>query len=155
MERAEVIETLYRALHEHDGETMAGLYHPKARFSDPVFPDLRGEEVGMMWRMLCERGKDLRVEASGIAVDGDRGKAHWEAYYTFSATGRSVHNIIDASFVFDGEQIVEHRDEFSLWRWSRQALGPMGLVLGWSPIVRGKIQSQARKGLELFMKKAR
>lgn len=25
---------------------------------------------------------------------------------------------------------AEHRDRFDLWRWSRQALGPVGVVLG-------------------------
>lgn len=130
---------------------MAGLYHPDARFSDPVFTDLRGKEVGMMWRMLCERGKDLKVEHSAVKVDGDEGSAHWEAWYTFSATGRNVHNIIDARFRFDGDKIIEHHDTFSLWRWSRQALGPIGIVLGWSPVVSGKVQGQARKNLDKFI----
>jgi hypothetical protein len=102
--------------------------------------------------MLCARAKDLRVEHSRIVIDGDRGTAHWEAWYTFSPTGRKVHNVIDALFRFEGETLIEHLDVFSLWRWSRQALGPVGLVLGWSPLVRAKVQAQARQGLEAFMK---
>jgi ketosteroid isomerase-like protein len=152
MSHESTIETLYQALGERDGATMASLYHPDARFSDPAFGDLRGIEVGMMWRMLCARAKDLRVEHSRIVIDGDRGTAHWEAWYTFSPTGRKVHNVIDALFRFEGETIIEHLDVFSLWRWSRQALGPVGLVLGWSPLVRAKVQAQARQGLDVFMK---
>ncbi|MBL4688012.1 MAG: nuclear transport factor 2 family protein [Nannocystaceae bacterium] len=152
VDHADVIATLYRSLDAGDGEAMAALYHPDATFSDPVFTDLKGKEVGAMWQMLCSRSSDLRVEHSAVKVDGDRGSAHWEAYYTFSATGRSVHNIIDAEFRFEGDKIIEHRDHFSLWRWSRQALGPIGLALGWSPIVAGKVRGQASKGLALYMK---
>jgi len=153
VERIDVIETLYRSLGDQDGETMAGLYHPDARFSDPAFPDLRGAQVGMMWKMLTSRSSGLRLETSGIKVDGDHGSAHWEAYYEFSATGRSVHNIIDAQFRFDGDKIIEHNDTFSMWRWSRQALGPIGLVLGWSPLVRNKVQATAAKSLAIYTKK--
>ncbi len=152
MERADVIATLYRSMDARDGDAMAALYHPEATFSDPVFTDLKGDEVGSMWKMLCKRGKDLKVEHSAVKVDGDRGSAHWEAHYTFSATGRHVHNVIDAEFRFEGDKIIEHRDHFSLWRWSRQALGPIGLLLGWSPVVAGKVRTQAKNGLDLFMK---
>ena len=41
-----------------------------------------------MWRMLCGRATDLRVEHSEVEAEGDEGSAHWEAYYTFS-TGRA------------------------------------------------------------------
>ena len=42
-----------------------------------------------MWRMLCARGKDLRVVASRHrAPTTPAGRAHWVATYTYSATGR-------------------------------------------------------------------
>lgn len=142
-----LIDRLYTAMNAHDGEAMAACYHPDAHFSDPVFPDLRGPEVGRMWRMLCRRGKDLRVEHSRVVADATSGSAHWEAWYTFSATGRKVHNVIDASFRFSDDLIVDHRDDFDLWRWSRMALGPVGWILGWSPIVRNRVRAQAAEGL--------
>jgi hypothetical protein len=43
-----------------------------------------------------------------------------------------------AQFRFDGGLIAEHRDSFSFYTWARQALGPLGLALGWTPILRGK-----------------
>ena len=91
---AEVIRRFYAAFQRRDHAAMAACYAPDATFSDPVFPALRGPAVGAMWRMLCERGTDLRIEASGIEADSARGSARWEAWYTFSATGRPVHNII-------------------------------------------------------------
>ena len=66
---------------------MAACYHPEVHFSDEVF-DLRGADAGLMWRMLCTSGRDLVIEPSGIAADERTGRAHWDARYTFGATGR-------------------------------------------------------------------
>jgi ketosteroid isomerase-like protein len=96
----ELIERFYGAFARRDHETMGACYTPDARFSDPVFPDLRGDEVRAMWRMLCERGRDLELSNSGVRAEGDRGSARWEADYTLSATGRRVQNGIDAHSAF-------------------------------------------------------
>ena len=130
---------------------MAGCYAPDATFSDAVFRDLRGDEVTAMWRMLCIRGTDLTLTHSGVTAEGDRGAAHWEADYTFSGTGRAVHNSIDAAFRFRDGLIAEHVDSFDLWKWTRQALGPVGFLLGWSPPVQGKVRTQARETLDEFI----
>lgn len=151
---AELIERFYSAFARRDPETMAACYIPDAHFSDPVFVDLRGAEVPAMWQMLCERGTDLEVTHSEVEANGDRGSAHWEARYTFSATGRHVHNVIEASFGFRDGLIVEHTDRFDLWRWCRQALGPVGVLAGWSPPVQGKVRSQADSALREFMSPA-
>jgi hypothetical protein len=83
----------------------------------------------------------------------ERGSAHWLADYTFS-TGRRVHNDVHAVFRFKDGLIAEHQDAFSFYAWSRQALGPIGLALGWSPLVRQKVQRQARVGLDEFLAQA-
>ena len=150
---AKLIDGFYRAFAARDHATMAAAYHAEARFSDPVFPDLHGARIGSMWRMLCERATDLAIEHSAVRVDGDAGSAHWEARYTFTATGRPVHNVIDASFRLRDGLIVEHTDRFDLWRWSRMALGPAGVLLGWSPLVRNKVRRQAATQLERFVQK--
>ena len=89
---AALIERFYEAFARRDHEAMASCYAPDARFSDPVFQDLNGDEVRAMWRMLCERAIDLELSHSGVRAEGDRGSAHWDADYTFTATGRRVHN---------------------------------------------------------------
>lgn len=147
---AELITRFYSAFQRRDAEGMAACYAPDVRFSDPVFPALRGKEAGDMWRMLLARGKDLRVEFSDVRVTSEGGAAHWEAWYTFTATGKPVHNIIEARFTFAGDLIVTHTDTFDLYRWSRQALGVKGLLLGWTPLVRSAIRAQAAKGLARF-----
>ena len=145
----QLLETFYQALHRRDGDAMAACYHADAEFEDEVF-DLKGSEAGDMWRMLCTRGKDLRVEFRDVKVDSNRGSAHWEAWYTFSGTGRKVHNIIDAEFEFKDGRIYRHRDRFDFWSWSKQALGPIGLLLGATPMLRNKVRDKARKSLDEF-----
>ena len=100
------------------------------------------------------RATDLVVKPSAIEADDRRGKAHWDADYTFAKTGRKVNNRIDAEFEFRDGLISRHRDEFDFWRWSRMALGAPGVFLGWTPIIRKAVRKQAAEGLEAFRRKA-
>ncbi|MDQ1304222.1 MAG: hypothetical protein QG671_49 [Actinomycetota bacterium] len=143
---SDVITRLYTAFQSLDGDAMAACYTPDATFSDPVFTDLHGSQVGNMWRMLCSSAKDFSVNFDSVTDHS----AHWVATYTFSGTGRRVVNDIQASFVLRDGLISAHRDSFGLWAWSRQALGPAGLLLGWSPIIKNKIRGQAMAGLRKY-----
>ncbi len=146
----ELIHTFYRAFQRRDAEAMAACYHAGIEFTDEVFPSLRGRRAGDMWRMLCARGKDLVIDFRDVRADESTGGAHWDARYTFSKSGRPVLNRVDASFAFRDGKIVRHVDRFDFWRWSRQALGPAGLVLGWTPIVRNAVRRQAADQLEAW-----
>lgn len=170
---AALIQRFYEAFQKRDAETMAACYHDDVVFSDPAFGELRGERARNMWRMLTARATDLGIEASEIRADDREGSARWVATYAFgkakrpvriddrsrredgSATppqrkGRSVRNEIRARFEFRDGKIVRHADTFSLWRWARQALGPTGALLGWTPMVRGRVRSEALRGLDAF-----
>ena len=148
---ADTIRTFYEAFQRRDAAAMGRCYTADVVFSDPVFTHLVGDQARGMWTMLCERGKDLRVEFTDVAADAATGRAHWEAWYTFSATGRAVHNVIEARFRFRDGLIAEHTDSFSLARWAAQALGLKGVLLGWAPPVQNAIRKQAAKGLAQFM----
>ena len=150
-DNTELIRRFYAAFGERNGDAMAALYASDARFSDPVFQDLRGKEPGAMWRMLTGRSDDLTVELLEHEASGDRGSARWLAHYTFTQTGRSVENDVRASFRFADGLIVEHRDEFDFHRWARQALGTSGLLLGWTPLLRAAVRRRARAGLDEFL----
>lgn len=149
---AQLLNTFYSAFQRRDADTMATCYHPDAEFTDEAFVGLHHAGVTSMWRMLCERGKDLTLEFNNVQADDRTGRAHWEAHYTFSASGRKVHNIIDAEFEFRDGKILRHRDRFHFHRWSKQALGLPGLLLGWTPFLQKKVQAKARAGLEQWMK---
>src|ERR1700687_5336871 len=58
---------------ERDAAGMAACYHPRVRFSDPVFLDLDAAGVGAMWEMLCQRAQDLQVGLRTVGGDGRGG----------------------------------------------------------------------------------
>ena len=60
-------------------------------------------------------------------------------------------NIIEAAFTFRDGLIATHTDRFDLWRWSRQALGTKGALLGWTPIVSGAIRKNAARALDAYL----
>jgi ketosteroid isomerase-like protein len=144
----EIIESFYAAFARRDADAMAALYTDDVQFSDPAFGPLVGEHARNMWRMLAARAADLEITVSDVT---DR-SAHWEARYTFSQTGRRVHNVIDARFELRDGRIARHDDTFDFWRWSRQALGPAGLLLGWTPILQNAVRRRALAGLAAWEK---
>ena len=150
----ELIKKFYESFAELDAEGMVECYHSEILFEDPAFGPLKGEKAKNMWRMLCasQKGKDFRVEFKDIEADEQNGSAHWEAYYTFSKTGRKVHNIINARFRLADGKIIEHVDHFDLHRWSRQALGFTGLVMGWSEFFKRKLNARTNRLLSDFEK---
>ncbi|MBU0903263.1 MAG: nuclear transport factor 2 family protein [Gammaproteobacteria bacterium] len=149
---AELIGRFYQAFQQLDAETMASCYTTDVRFSDPVFTDLRGADAGDMWRMLCAKAQGFTLTFEGVTADDHSGRARLVATYTFSQTGRTVVNRIEASFRFRDGKICEHRDHFDLWRWAHQALGSKGLLLGWTLFVQNAIRQQAGKGLAAFQR---
>ena len=145
-----VVRDFYAAFARRDAQAMARCYHPDVFFSDPVFPRLRGEEAGDMWRMLLERAPDLCVSLDGASGDGDGARARWTARYTFGRAGRLVVNHVDAMFGFRDGLISRHYDHFSFYRWSAQALGPVGAALGWFAPLKWKVRADARRALERY-----
>lgn len=146
----DLIERFYTAFQRRDAETMIACYADDVVFSDPAFGELRGDEARDMWRLLVARAQAFSLTFGGVEADDQTGRAHWVASYLFSQTGRQVINEIDARFVFRDGLIVEHRDNFSLYQWLRQAMGLRGTLLGWSPLVQRALRAQARRGLALY-----
>lgn len=147
----QLIENFYQAFAKKDHVGMAACYHPNMVFNDPVFSNLVGWRAGAMWRMLCERGKDLRVTHSDVSGSDTLGSARWEAFYTFSATGQSVHNKVAAKFEFADGKIKKHTDDFDLRAWMGMALGMKGKLLGWLPPMQSAVRARAMKGLDDYI----
>ncbi|WP_109301955.1 nuclear transport factor 2 family protein [Aquimarina sp. AU474] len=147
----QVIETFYTALNNRDAQTMASCYHDDIVFEDPGFGKLHGDRAKAMWQMLCKNAKNFKVEFSNIEVNEHTGSAHWEAWYTFSQTGRSVHNKIDAQFEFKDDKIIKHTDHFNLHRWASQAMGFKGKLLGGTGFFKKKLIQKTNHLLDKFM----
>jgi len=150
---AGVAERFYSAFAARDWRAMGALYADDARFSDPAFVDLDAVEVRAMWRMLISRGTDLKLHYRVLNETADSAQVHWTARYTFTQTGRPVVNEIDARLQLRDGNIVRHVDAFDFHRWARQALGAPGLLLGWTPFFRRKVQAKARAGLRQYMQR--
>ena len=147
------IETFYKAFTNLDANTMVSCYHDDIIFEDPAFGILKGERAKAMWQMLCQsqKGKDFKVVVSDIKGNAINGSAHWEAYYTFSKTGRKVHNKIDAEFVFKEGLIIKHTDKFNLHNWAKQAMGLKGLMVGGTGYFSNKLKSQTNYLLSKYI----
>jgi ketosteroid isomerase-like protein len=148
----EIVKQFYTAFQKLDHAGMNACYSDEISFFDPAFGLLKGVEAKAMWRMLCTRAQDFSLTFDTIqTVDDEYYTCNWVASYIFSKTGRKVVNRIKAHMrILDGK-IVEHSDGFSLSKWSAQALGPVGVFLGWTSFVQNKVRREARKNLEAFM----
>ena len=151
MQHRNLIEKFYNAFQKKDYKTMQECYADHAVFSDPVFLKLNAKEVRAMWEMLIKSGKDLRITFHHVEADRLQGACSWEAWYRFSRTNRNVHNVIRASFAFEDGKIFRHADNFNFWKWSRQALGVTGLLLGGTSGLHRKVAQTAHDNLTKFM----
>ena len=149
----DLVDSFYNSFAAGDGEAMANLYTPNSVFEDPAFGELDGNDAGDMWRMLCEGARDLRLNHTILSATDDQVVTNWIAHYTFSATNRPVTNDVTATMRFADGKIVDHRDEFDFWKWSRQALGAPGLLLGWSPFLKAKVRSATAANLKKYKAK--
>ena len=145
-----VARRYWDAIGRLDAEAMAACYAADATFQDEVFL-LRGPECGMMWRMLFQGARDLVIKPGPLTVADGVAQGRLDAWYTFTQTGRKVHNRIRTRLVVRDGRIVDHHDRFPFYKWSRQALGAKGWLLGWTPLVRGAVRRQARKRLDKWM----
>ena len=145
-----LLERFYSAFEAKDHAAMAACYADDATFSDPVFPQLDAQRARAMWRMFCTGGNQLDVSHAGIQADDTTGSARWEAVYDFPKTGRKVHNKISSAFAFRDGLITRHTDTFDFYAWSRMALGPVGALAGWTPVVKKQVRQQADAQLRRF-----
>ena len=151
----QTLENFFSAFQNLNASEMAKIYASDAAFSDEVFNLKNGEAIGQMWAMLvgniARSGKEhwsltYKVESIDAAT--------WEAKYLFSATGRVVVNRVRSTFTFDPYGKVKiQMDEFDFWRWSRQAFGVTGLLLGWNPLFKRKVRAKAQENLNRLISK--
>lgn len=146
-----LITKFYTAFANADAKTMSECYHPKVHFIDPAFGLLKEDQVSKMWEMLILKSKgDIKIEFSNVKADEFTGSARWKATYNFSKTNRKVVNHIGAEFIFQDGLIIKHTDSFDVWKWSKQAFGITGYLLGWTGFFHKKIQEQALLSLKKF-----
>lgn len=151
-ENEKTITKFYDAFANGDASTMCACYHPNIEFRDPIFGSLKGNDARKMWEMLLSRSNgNVKIKLSEVKADDHHGAAHWEATYNFSKNNRAVVNRIRAAFFFQDGLILRHTDDFDIWKWSKQALGFKGYLLGWTGYMQNKIHKNALKSLKKYL----
>lgn len=146
-----LITKFYTAFASGNAKAMSECYHPKIHFTDPAFGLLKEDQVSKMWEMLLLKSKgNIKIEFSDIKADDFSGSAKWVATYNFSKTNRNVVNRVTSEFAFQDGLIIKQTDKFDVWKWSKQAFGPIGYLLGWTGFFKKKIQHQALLSLQKF-----
>ena len=152
MTNSDLIHKFYNSFSNFDLEGMASCYHKNIEFQDPAFGSLKGERAIKMWAMLISRKEVIReIRFSNIQAGEENGSADWVAEYAYGPEKRKVVNRVHAEFKFRDGKIIKHYDHFDLWKWSRQALGPVGYLLGWSLFLQGKIHKETNRRLDEFI----
>ena len=152
-EEARIANNFYTAFQQKDAGGMAACYHTELEFEDPAFGKLSYDQASGMWAMLCESAKDLTVEFSILKVEENYVETKWLAEYSFSKTGRFVHNEIIAQMTLKDGKIIKHIDTFDLYKWARQAMGLQGWLIGAKPFFKKKLQQQTEYQLAKYMQK--
>lgn len=151
-----IILDFYQAFQNGDPKAMNACYHKDIVFNDPAFGHIKGDRVRAMWYMLLEKSKgELKINFSEIQANDYNGSARWTAKYNYGAGKRPVVNEVVGTFYIQNGKILQHTDHFDLWKWSRQALGIKGYLLGWTKTMKLKIQQTSSKMLSSYIHKMR
>ncbi len=153
MQNEELIQSFYKAFAKSDAAKMIACYHDDITFTDPAFGTLNGQRAKQMWQMLLsQKSSGAKISFENISATDTNGQASWTAQYTYGDQKRQVVNHVQANFEFKDGQIIKHTDTFDLWSWSKQALGPIGYLLGWSAFMKNKVQKTTNDKLDAFIK---
>lgn len=154
MNNKEIIEKFYTSFSEGNSKGMTECYHKNVVFQDPVFGTLKGEKAFKMWEMLLSRKTDTtKISFENIVTNNDTGSVNWKAEYLYGKQKREVTNLVSANFKFKDGFIIQHIDTFDLYKWTKQAMGPVGYLMGWSTFMKNKIQKTTNEQLATYMSK--
>ena len=142
--------SFYQAMNNRDSVTMNALYAPNATFSDPIFPQLAGNDIQTMWSMLMRGAQNFTVQHDILYADESVVRVKWKATYTFSQSGRRVVNEVDTAMTFANGKILTQNDHFDFYLWARQALGLPGSLFGWTSWFQRAVQSKTRAKIDRF-----
>jgi ketosteroid isomerase-like protein len=153
-----LVRRFFDAFARLDAQGMVACLHPDISFSDPLFPNLRQDQVVQMWSMLiasaARHPQAFSLSYEFVFVEERKAQVHWQATYRYAGT-RKVHHKVLATLSFWDGKIVRHVDGYDFYTWARQALGTLGLLLGWNAKFRASVQAAADKQLKVFSNRFR
>ena len=148
-----ILFKFFKAFENVNTIEMCACYHPKIQFNNPIFGSLTTNEVCDMWQMLMDSSvKNLKINFSEIQANEYSGTVQWIAKYNFGKKNRKIIHKIQGQFTFKEGFIIKHTDNFDFWKWSMQAYGWKGYLLGWTGFFQKKIQQNAIQSLKAYSK---
>ena len=146
-----VLNEFFIAFTNHDVETMLSYYHKDIIYDDIGFGKQKGENAKAVWYFLLGKvDKNAVITFSNIQITKNKGQVNWTTKYTFGK--RKIINQVTATFHFKDGKIIYHKDDYSLWKWSQQAFGIVGYLIGWSWLFSWFIRWQMQQLLRNFIK---
>ncbi len=154
IEAQALVQRYFTAFAALDAAAMNDCLHPEISYTDPLFPNLRRQQVAAMWRMrlavMALHRKDMSLSWTVVFCEERKAQVFWEAN-SRHAGGRRIRHKALATLAFWDGRIVRHVDGYNFWHWSRQALGITGALLGWHKGYRLAVQAAALRQLTSFM----
>lgn len=141
-----VVNRFFESYQRSDWQSMARCYHDKASFSDPIYPDLREENIVYLWFSRLSKHQSIDLQYRVVFADERKAQVEWTAISPFNGKAVKIEGL--STFALWDETIVRHVDEFSFVKWSRQAQGLKGWLLGGSRFYQARVQRSARSQLE-------
>ena len=149
MNNKEILTKFYTSFSEGNSAGMISCYHENVVFDDPAFGKLKGERAIAMWQMLLSKKVESELNISFKIMNENQ--VEWIANYKYGPKKAPITNKVIGTFEFKDGLILKHSDNFSMWKWSQQALGLSGYLLGWSSLVKNKVQATTNKLLKKYM----
>jgi len=136
----------FKAVQTQDVKAIGECYHNDIEYYEPAYGKMTGPRALGYWSFFFSQVKEMQCEYDGLKINGDKGTLHIEEWYTWSATGHAVHNLVDCEFDFKDGKIFRHIDNYNLNAWAFQSLGAK--YLGWTK----KTREQEVEKFEDFLK---
>ncbi len=144
--KIDLVKQFYDALNRGDYKFVNRLYHSDARYKDEIF-DFQGAEIHALWYSATRPEMKLFAKLESIHEENDKVVTEWIMTYTLDVINRRISLREKGTFVFQGEKIIKHTDEYDFWSWCTQAFGIIGRALGWSVWLQNRVKKQARKSV--------
>ncbi len=147
----QLLLTFFTAFAKKDLDAMLDCYHKNVVYDDVSFGKQQQEKAKAVWRFLIKNvGEKAVITFSNIQTSATSGQANGTITYYFGK--RKITNEITATFHFQDGKIIYHKDEYNLWKWSQQAFGFVGYLIGWSLAFRWLIRWQMQRSLQAFIR---
>ncbi|RKR82268.1 SnoaL-like protein [Mucilaginibacter gracilis] len=146
-----LILDFYDNLRKGDVKKIGNFYAKNATFRDPIFISLNASQASAMWAMVVKE-KDFQIDIKKIDISDRFLTADCTLIWTCE-NGKKVLNDITSRFAFNTDgKILLHSNHFDVYKLVKQTTGTIGVLFGWTKVLRNRTRRLAAEKLNYFMK---